>query len=155
MSIHLTHHLAAATDKAATELRDAYLSLPAEKRAWSPEPSSRSALDQLAECALLAGNTATVIAERAWPETMRFEEYLAQKAALVAEGEATALSLLSENTAKVIAAIQAVPEEALSLQVPTPWRPMAMTEVLAYCHWNDTYHTGQIYYIASLLDCLP
>lgn len=153
MSNALTNFFATATPKAAAALVTALERLPADKRPWSPASTSRSALDMVAECAMLNGTTAHVISHRAFPEHFDFTLYQSDKAKL-AQDEARALELLQENTAKVVAALQVVPEADLKHEVQMPWGLMKLEQIIAYPYWNMSYHEGQINYIASLLGCL-
>ena len=145
--------LADATQKAATVLEAAFLNLPEDKRAWSSADSARTALDQMAECALLCGNTADLIESRQWPETFSFEEYARDKAAL-AQNWDSVKPLLDKNVAKAAAVIRAFPDEDLEISVDMPWGPMTLAQIMTYPHWNMSYHLGQINYIASILGCL-
>jgi len=149
----LQEFLTASTQKAAEELIAAFLRIPQDRRAWSPEQTARTALDQMAECALLNGATADLIRTRIWPESS-FEDYLRAKAALSALDWEKVHARLQENTRNVIAAIGAVPDEALNAEVAMPWGKQTLAEIVAYPYWNMTYHQGQINYIASLLGCL-
>ena len=141
------------TQKAADELIEAFLRLPEEKRAWSPDEKARTALDQVAECAILNGYTADLIQSRTWTMT-DFNVFFQAKADLVAQGWETVHTLLIDNTQKVIAAMGLVPEEDLKIEIPTPLGSMSLAQIISYPYWNMTYHTGQINYIASILGCL-
>ncbi len=142
--------IAAATQKVAKELIDAVEQLPEDKRGWKPYDKGRSALDQAAECAILNGETARVMESRAWPENYNFEEFERKKAELAQDWNRVK-ALLEENTAKVVAVIQSIPDDALSVSVPMPWGPMTLSDIMTYPCWNMSYHEGQTNYIASLL----
>ncbi len=142
--------LASMTQKAAEELITALELIPTEKRAWKPFDSARSAMDQIAECAILNGSTADTIENRNGPSPEFMGQFVGIKESL-AEDEAAARALLQKNTGRVIAAIQSVPDEDLDSEVPMPWGPMKLRDICAYPFWNMTYHQGQIVYIASLL----
>lgn len=145
--------LADAAHKAAADLMTAFLRLPEDKRDWSPDEKARTALSQVAECAVLGGYTAETITQRAMlPEHMT--NYLADSTAAMALPLDELQAMLTENTRKVADVIRAVPDDALSAPVKMPWGDMALTQVLAYPQWNMTYHEGQINYIASILGCL-
>ncbi|MBV9868329.1 MAG: hypothetical protein JO316_23490 [Abitibacteriaceae bacterium] len=131
----------------------ALLRLPEDKRNWSPETTSRTAQDMVAECAILNGSTADVITNRTFPADFDFADYGRQKAVLAQHGDAVQ-SLLQENTARAIAAIRAVPDEDLQVEVQMPWGPMALAQIISYPYWNMSYHEGQINYVASMLGCL-
>lgn len=62
-------------------------------------------------------------------------------------------SLLARNTERLIAAIQALPEEAMPTQVTLPFGAggdWTLAEIMQGHYWNATYHTGQINYIQTL-----
>jgi len=142
------------TRKAADELVEAFLRLPEEKRNWSPAEKARTALDQVAECAILNGNTAELIQTRIW-QPGRYEEFLRKKAEMIAQGWGPIHVLLQENTRIVIAGIGDVSNEELNVEVDMPWGKMGLAQIMVYPDWNMTYHLGQINYIASILGCLP
>ncbi len=150
----LQEFLAGATQKAADDLKAALLRLPEEKRSWSPMGEARTALDQVAECAMLNGSTANLIQSRTWPKDADMSEFFRAKAEL-ARDESAVLSLLQENTEKVIGVIRSVPDGDLAVEVQMPWGPMTLAQIVAYPYWNMSYHEGQINYIASMLGCLP
>lgn len=151
--LNLQEFLAYSAENAATDLEAALLKFPVEKRAWVPADTSRSALDLIAECALLNDSTATVITNRAWPQDYDLDQFVAAKAELVGDWERLRV-LLHENTTKIAAVIRVVPAEDFQMAIQLPWRAMPLVEILAYPYWNMTYHLGQINYIASMLGCL-
>jgi hypothetical protein len=153
MSTTLQSFLAGATQKAAAELETSLLRLPEDKRGWAPADSSRSALDQAAECAMLSGSTAELIKTRKWNFEGDFSEYLRKKTEL-AQSWSGVKAVLDENTAKVIEAINAVPTEDLEITVQTPFGSMTLAQIVSYPYWNMSYHLGQINYIASILGVL-
>ncbi len=152
MSNILTEFFATATQKASDGLITAFLRLPDDKRGWSPEGKGRTALDQVAECALLNGFTATLIETRTWQDDA-FSGFFAQKEE-AARDWGKLQPLLMENTHRVIASLRAVPEDALGDEIVLPWNKQTLAETIAYPYWNMAYHEGQISYLASLLGCL-
>ena len=150
----LQDFLAQVTQKAADELTEAFLRLPEDKRAWSPDEKARTALDQAAECAILTGYTAGLIQSRTWQSNWA-EAYPKEKTELADQGWEPIHTLLQENTRKLIAVIRAVTDDALQVEVTLPWGPQTLAEIMAYPYWNMTYHQGQINYIASILGYLP
>jgi hypothetical protein len=153
MSNKLQNFLANAAIKAASDLEVALMRLPEDKRDWSAQGDARSALDLVAECAILNGSTAELIKARQFPPDYDMAGYMAEKEALTKDWAALQ-SLLHQNTARVVAAIRAVPEDDLAAEVTMPWGPMTMEQVISYPHWNMSYHEGQINYIASMLGLL-
>jgi hypothetical protein len=153
MSNKLQNFLANAAIKAASDLEVALMRLPEDKRDWSAQGDARSALDLVAECAILNGSTVDLIKTRQFPPDYDMASYMTEKAELAKDWEALQ-SLLHQNTARVVAAIRAVPEEDLEAEVTMPWGPMTLEQVISYPHWNMSYHEGQINYIASMLGLL-
>ena len=149
----LQNFLAQATPKAAEDLETALLRLPEDKRNWSAGGDARSALDMVAEVALLNGTTAQTLENRRFPDDYDFAVYAQSKAEL-AQDWPTLKTMLDENTARVVEAIRAVPDEDLAVEVPMPWGPMTLAQLMSYPFWNACYHEGQINFIASLLGCL-
>jgi len=145
----LQDYLATATQKASADLAAALLRLPEDKRGWSPGEKSRTALDQVAECAILNEYTAELIQTRTWQADW-FADFPAAKAK-AAQDWGTLQARLQESVARVAAAIADVPDEALADEIQLFGRTMALAEVMARSYWNMTYHEGQIVYIGSLL----
>ena len=145
----LQDYLATATQKASADLAAALLRLPEDKRGWSPGEKSRTALDQVAECAILNEYTAELIQTRTWQADW-FADFPAAKTK-AAQDWGTLQARLQESAARVAAAIADVPDEALADEIQLFGRTMALAEVMARSYWNMTYHEGQIVYIGSLL----
>lgn len=145
--------LADATLKSAQALETALNRLPEERRNWSPEKGARTALDMVAECAMLNDTTVGMLDTHSFPENYDMDRYMREKAALI-ENPAELLKLLRTNTAKVIEKIKNVPDSDLDVTVPVPWGSYSVAEVAAYPYWNMSYHEGQINYLASMLGCL-
>ena len=140
-----------ATEKAAVDLEAAYLKLPADKRQWNPAPKARSAADQVAECVLLNTNSATLLHARVFDPKFDMAAFV-KKQTEIMQNEEALLPALRESAAQAVAAIRAVPDSDLSVEVPMPWGAMSLTRIIAYPYWNMGYHEGQITYIASLLE---
>ena len=153
MPIRLQEYLAMATEKAAADLETAMGRIPEDKQNWRPSETSRTALDQAAECALLAGYTADMIVAKAWTMGSDFTAYEKEKSELVLDA-GTVLVLLRANAAKVAAAIRAAADDDMEVSIVMPWGPMTIAQTIVYPFWNMTYHEGQINYIASILGCL-
>ncbi len=147
--------MAAATQKAATDLAAALLALPEDKRNWSPAKTARTALNMAAECAIANGLTIKVIETCAWQGFEGGQEkFYEQRDALAAGDWETLQAMLIENTSRFAAAIRLVGNEALDIEIETPYGTMPLSEMMSYPYWNMTYHLGQINYIASILDGL-
>ncbi|MCW3097449.1 MAG: hypothetical protein JWL77_3067 [Chthonomonadaceae bacterium] len=153
MSGSLQAFLIPATRKAAENLEAAFLRIPEDKRAWKPMDSARTALDQAAEVAILTGHTADLVAGRKWTMGSDFSAYEKAKAELSQDWPGIQ-ALLKTNLAKMVAAIEGVPDADLTASIEMPWGPMTLAEIMAYPYWNMAYHEGQINYIASMLGTL-
>lgn len=153
MSMNLQSFLAQSTQKLAVDLQAALDRLPDDKKGWTPAETSRSALDQAAECAILNGSTVNLIQSRQWPDTFDFEAFIRDKQKLAAD-PAAAKELLQKNTQRVADAIKAVADADLEIPITTPFGTMSLAQIMSYPYWNMSYHEGQINYIASILGCL-
>lgn len=153
MSTPLHLFLARVTAKSAEDLAEAFLRLPEDKRNWSPMGDARTALDQVAEVAILNGNTADLLKGRQFGGGDFMPAYMEAKAKLVAEGWEAVKQLLETNSAKAVAAIEGVPADDLQSSVEMPWGPMTVEQIMSYPYWNACYHEGQINYIATMLGC--
>ena len=149
----LQNFLAQATPKATDDLQTALLRLPEDKRNWSADGDARSALDMLAEVALLNGTTAQTLENRNFPDDYDFALYAQDKTELAQDWPALK-KMLDENTARVVEAMLSVPDEDISLEVQMPWGAMTLAQLMSYPYWNACYHEGQINFIASMLGCL-
>ena len=152
MSTTFQNFIAAATEKAATDLSAALLTLPEDKRGWSPSDSARTALHLVAECALNNGAVIEMIEAGEWRQPSGGQEAYFQIMQEWASGDWNALhTLLMDNTRRLAAALNAVGGEALAAEFVTPYSTGPFSGFMAYPYWNMSYHEGQINYIASLL----
>lgn len=121
-----------------------------DKSIWKPMDEGRTALDQVAECALISGAMVEVIKNYKMPDFTpeMMEQFAADKNALDLE---SAVALLRENTEKLCDVIRAVPDEKLTDEMKF-WgsEPWSVVSVLNYHNWNVTYHIGQVNYIQTL-----
>ena len=154
MSNELQNFLAEGVVKAAADLEAAFARIPADKREWAPADTSRSALDQMAECAILNTYSAKTIQTRTWDADGGMEGYFKAKAEAVEKGWGYIEPLFKESVQKVSAALKDFPTDALHDPIETTFGTMKMTQILGYPYWNTIYHEGQINYIASILGTL-
>jgi uncharacterized damage-inducible protein DinB len=150
MSYSLQQFLADATIKAAVDLENAFSRLPADKRDWVPAEGSRSAINQVAECAIMNSGTIDIIHTKLFPADFDLEQYQ-QSIAQLTQDWSVLQPLLHQNAAQVAEVICSVPDEDLAIQIDMPWGPMTLAQIISYPYWNMTYHEGQINYIASIL----
>ncbi|MGI4791203.1 MAG: DinB family protein [Janthinobacterium lividum] len=143
----IQEYIARATQKKAQELLAAARALPEERQHWKPLGQSRSAVDLVAECAIMNQMSVQLLQERTWNEAGRTERQNAQAALDTLEKAAAALL---ENTDSLAAAIRAVSEEDLALTITLPGETTTVCEDLLHSYWNMSYHEGQINYIQTL-----
>jgi hypothetical protein len=137
------------TREVAAGLERAILAMPADKQTWRPLDEGRSALDQVAECAVINQWATSLFVDRVMPE-LDNEAYANACAALDTVDKAVAA--LRDSTAALASAIDSVPDDALGIQVQFPWddRPCSLAEAMLMAYWNLTYHIGQVNYVQTL-----
>jgi uncharacterized damage-inducible protein DinB len=153
MPANIQSHLAKVTNKAAKDLVTAYLALPEEKRDWKPAETSRSALDQVAECAVANDMAIKLLQTRVFSQEL-YGSFMQEKAAAQALEWEQLHALLEESTGRFVAYMEAIPDSDLDIELDLPWGKSTIAEILSYTQWNLAYHQGQINYIASLLGTL-
>ena len=121
-----------------------------DKASWSPLEKGRTALNQVAECALITGGCIGIIQSKSVPE-INWEEFGKAQSALAADSDA-AFAALESNTTGLVAALEGLSAEDALVEVTMPWGETYTLAGLAdVVYWNNTYHEGQINYIATLL----
>lgn len=130
-------------------LKKAALSTAEDKQTWKPLDEGRSALDQIAECALITDFAAKMLIEKACPEFSN-EAYGAGIAALDTMDKA--IAALDASWANLKSVILDFPTEDLEKSIMLPWFPDPQTfaNIMFIALWNNTYHIGQINYIQTL-----
>ena len=142
-------YVSKATTKAANDLITAVENLPEDKRGWSPMDKGRSALDQAAECAILNAFTVSLLETKVFASDFDYEAFTAKKQELAKDWNALK-ELLLTNTALATAAIEAVPDSDLDIEVAMPWGTYTIGSIMNYPCWNMSYHEGQTNYIGFL-----
>jgi hypothetical protein len=145
--------LADRCEKVASQLLVAFDRIPSDKRDWAPSDSSRSAVDQLSEVAILNGFSATTIRDRSWGE-FNMKDYFATKNNLASKGSDSVIDKFRETLPILLSSLREFPDEALEQEIETPFGRMKMKDILEYPFWNMSYHEGQINFIASMLGLL-
>lgn len=122
-----------------------------EKATWQPLDEGRTALDQLAECALITGSMPQILGAYKFPDLTAddFAEFEKNKAAL--DTVEKAATKLRESAQAAASAIRNIPDEKLSERMKF-WgeEPWLIADVAAYPGWNHTYHVGQVCYVQTL-----
>lgn len=119
-----------------------------DRAGWSPMDKGRTAIDQLAECALITGMVADIVASGSVP-TPDWEAYGKAKASL--DTVEAAVAVLHANTDKLRLAYEALAESEGAKTVTMPWgEEYTLLELPSVILWNNTYHEGQINYIDTL-----
>lgn len=121
-----------------------------ENASWSPLDKGRSALDQVAECALIAGFAAGIIQSKEVPP-VDWAAFETAKQGLAADATAT-LAALAAKTGELTAVLEGLSAEDAAFEVTLPWGEVVTLAGLAdVVYWNNTYHEGQINYIQTLV----
>lgn len=147
----LQQFLGNAIREQAKNLETAVNRLPEDKRDWSPMGDARSAMNMVAECAMLCDPT-KIVTTRSFGD-FDFVAYQKQRDEL-ATNPAVAWSTLWPNVEAGIKTIQSVPDSDLDIEVTMPFGTFTIAQIISYPYWNMSYHEGQINYIASMLGCL-
>ena len=147
MPLTIQHYIASATEKKTQDLIDAAQNVAGAKQTWKPLDQGRSAVDQIAECALINGASVQVLRDHAWDESGS-EDFQEAHASL--DTMDLAVARLRENTAALAAAIRAVPDADLDTTITLPWGESTVADFLLLAYWNMSYHEGQIIYIQTL-----
>lgn len=125
--------------------------IPAEKQNWAPE-GGRSALDQVAECAIIGGHMPDILRNKTMPDFTpeMIEAFEAAKSSL--DTLAKAAEALRASNRQLVDFVRSLPDADLEGMMkfwgPEPWR---VVDVADYHRWNMVYHTGQICYLQTLL----
>ena len=120
-----------------------------EHATWSPLDKGRTAVDQVAECALITDWVAQTL-EDFTLAPMDWEAYGTSKASL--DTPEKALGALKPASERCIAALRQLPSEKAGDVVELPWgENCTLGELANIVWWNNTYHNGQICYIQTLL----
>ena len=139
---------AAAIEKSAGDLVQAALALPEDKRDWQPLGKGRSALSQLAECAVMGTLAAKIVRAGAYQESL-MAEWSEMLPALDTPDKA--ITQLREGAAALAAAVREAPEADLGNEIALPWATVTLAQFFLMPLWNMSYHEGQINYIGTLL----
>ncbi|WP_309722931.1 hypothetical protein [Armatimonas sp.] len=121
-----------------------------EKASWSPLDKGRTALNQVAECALITGACTGIIGAKAATE-IDWAAFAKAQAELEANPEGL-LTTLATNTDAFFVALDGLSADDATIEVTMPWGATYTLAGLAnVVYWNNTYHEGQINYIQTLL----
>jgi hypothetical protein len=151
MPNEVQNFLASFTRKAAADMIKVVEGIPEDKRNWSPLDKGRSAINQAVECAVLAGVTAEILGLGEWPEAQKDPAAYRRASEAIGVDWPVVKAELEKNVDIVAKAIQAVPDEALSKPIDTPFGELTLLQIASYPMWNISYHEGQTTYISTLL----
>ena len=122
-----------------------------DKATWSPLDKGRTAVNQVAECALIAGGVSGILHAKS-AESLDMSGFGQAIAALATDAESV-LAALATNADSLCAAIATLTEADYAITVQMPWgATYTLSEVAMLVYWNNTYHEGQINYIATLAE---
>ena len=125
--------------------------VPEDKLDWVPQPGLRSVRDQFQEVATIVGDHFELYEERKmeWNEE-KWKAYLERRRKLHTVDDLEAR--LRQDTARLIAFVQALPSDDLMLETEMPWGgDHRIVDNVTYHLWNMSYHEGQINTILQML----
>jgi len=146
--VTIQEYAAAAIEESASDLIQAALDLPEDKRDWKPQDKGRSALSQLAECAVINELSAQVVETGVWSAEL---PVMTGRQVAALDTFEDAREALRDGTAHLAAAVREVADANLGDVIHLPWRTLTLAQVFLMPLWNMSYHEGQITYIGTLL----
>jgi len=147
MSLTIQEYVARATERKAQDLLDAARAVPEDKQGSQILGLGRSVIDIVAECAITNKMSIALLRDRRWDEAGCEAR---QKAHAALDTLDKACDALAENTAALAAAIRALPDDQLELEVTLPGETSTVADDMLHAYWNMSYHEGQINYIQTL-----
>lgn len=123
--------------------------MPPEKQDWRPEESTRSALQQVQECAVINGWAAEILRTGDVPP-LSHDEFARKTSELDTADKA--IAALRAATDDLVGVIGSLPDELLDHTIQLPWEstPVTLAEAMWISYWNMAYHTGQLAYIQTM-----
>ncbi|MCB0825890.1 MAG: DinB family protein [Armatimonadetes bacterium] len=125
--------------------------MPEDKLTWEPMGEGRTALDQVAECALICGFIPDVLAKREMPNIDEAAMAEFEKSKQAYKNLADVEADLRSGTEKLNETIMNMTNDELDIKIPFFGGEEWSLASIANLHgWNMQYHTGQICYIQTL-----
>ena len=144
--------IAELTRSAGDALFQSARAVPEDKLNWTPDASTRSAIDIIRECAVTPAGLAALFEGRGTDP-----DFLEEFGRMMGQAETqTTLDALEEKYRTAIdGAIQEIencPDESLDKLFPVPWGTGTLSgrNLVILCYWNMVYHLGQINYIQTM-----
>lgn len=143
----LQYYVARVTEHKAHDLIAAARAVPEDKQGSQILGRGRSVIDIVAECAVTNEMSIALLRERRWDEAGREAR---QKAHAALDTLDKACDALAKYTEALAAAIRALPDDHLELEVTLPGETSTVADDMLHSYWNMSYHEGQINYIRAL-----
>jgi hypothetical protein len=128
--------------------------VPDDKLAWTPTPTSKSAIHVAAHTALYAGRFARMINDRKLPQVDDIPAWMArqnaEEAAITCRKEMEAI--FRQGTDEVLAALDSLQPDEIDMSLDGPGWSMPMTQLMNLPGWHATLHLGQIDYLQTCWD---
>jgi len=116
---------------------------PDEKLEWKAEPTARSVMDFVKECAVHCDEWAQILEDFAWPE-----QFKTRVGAITNREEA--VHEMQGSVGRLAAAIRAVPDDKTDQAVKAPWQEAPIGFWMTYAAGHNQYHIGQMNFIQTL-----
>ncbi|HEY3411479.1 MAG TPA: hypothetical protein VGM51_00330 [Armatimonadota bacterium] len=142
-----------ATEKAMGDLFRSARATTADKLEWSPLGEGRTTLGILQECAQAPSWLTPLVADRKFPDITPGDMEKGREARQQWKTIDECEKVCQAGTAKLFAALRAVPESEFMTMVHLPFGggfDMPLAAVMSMHFWNLTYHLGQVNYIQTL-----
>ena len=116
---------------------------PDERLDWKPEPTARTAMDFMRECAVHCDEWGQLLDLGVWPEAFQ-----TRIGAITNRQEA--IEEFQSGVSRLAAAIRDVPDDKLDVMLKSPWEESPIAIWLTYAATHNQYHIGQMNYIQTL-----
>ena len=143
-----------ATQKGLDDIVRAAQAVPVDKISWVPIGLARSVLDQMQEIAMGGFWFLPVIRELKVPDVDAHALEQARQLRLQNDTLEKCIQSARQNTSELCAAIEAVTDAQLELEMTLPFgggMTVTVADILGMHYWNLTYHLGQINQIQLML----
>jgi len=131
------------TEKSGAEMLLTLARTPDDKLDWKPEPTARSAMDFMRECAVHCDEWAQLLDSFTWPAQFK------TRIGSIATRE-EAIAEMNAAVARLVASIREVPDDKLDDLLKAPWEEAPIGIWLTYAAGHNQYHIGQMNYIQTL-----
>jgi len=143
MTMTLQEAAARFTEKSGAEMLLTLARTPDDKLEWKAEPTARTAMDFVRECAVHCDEWAQLLELFEWPH-----EFRTRVGSILTREEA--VLEMNASVARLAEAIRAVPDGKLDQMLKVPWEEAPIGCWVTYAAGHNQYHIGQMNFIQTL-----